>query len=89
VIDRTSDVIRNAPGLAAAIEALGVSCSLETRDGLALVIPLPDGVTAVQSAETRRALVSLARRYGFTHVAMEVPADGRAARSADASVSRD
>ena len=89
MIDRKPDVIRDAPGLAAAIEGLGVRCSLETRDGLAVVHPLPDGVMSLQSAEIRGALVSLARRHGFTHVAMELPAEGRtAARSADASVSR-
>jgi hypothetical protein len=89
VTDRKSDVVRDAAGLAAAIAALGVSCSLETRDGLAVVSPLPDGVTALQSVALRGALVSLARRHGFTHVAMELPAEGRAAaRSADASVSR-
>lgn len=74
--DRTA---RNATALAAAIAELGIQCSLEARGGLALLMPIAESVAALQSPETRAAVVALAREHGFTHIAIELPSDRRGA----------
>ena len=74
--DRTA---RNAAALAAAIAELGVQCSLEARGGLAVLLPVPESVTTLQSPEMRGAVLALAREHGFTHVAIELPSDRRGA----------
>ena len=86
--DRTA---RNAAVLASAIAELGVQCSLEARGGLALLLPLQESVATLQSPETRRAVLALARAHGFTHVAIELPKDRRGAgeRGTDAPLLRD
>ena len=70
--DRTT---RNAAALADAIAELGVQCSLEARGGLALLLPVQESVAILQSPDTRRAVLALARAHGFTHVAIELPND--------------
>ena len=82
--DRRDRTGRNAASLAAAIGALGVQCSLEARGGLALLMPLPASVTTLQDADTRRAILALAREHGFTHVGIELPNDRRGAGAGDA-----
>lgn len=86
--DRTP---RNAAALASAIADLGVQCSLEARGGLALLLPTQESVAALQSPETRRAVLALARTHGFTHVAIELPKERRGAgeRGTDAPLLRD
>lgn len=85
--DRTS---RNAVALAAAIAELGIDCALEARGGLALLLPTPEGVAALQVDESRRAVVALAREHGFTHVAIELPSERRRSSTpADAPLLRD
>lgn len=85
--DRTS---RNAVALAAAIAELGIDCALEVRGGLALLLPTPEGVAALQVDESRRAVVALAREHGFTHVAIELPSERRRSSTpADAPLLRD
>jgi hypothetical protein len=86
--DRTG---RNASALAAAIAELGVQCVLEARGGLALMLPTQPGVEKLQDPDTRRAVLALARQHGFTHVAIELPHDGRDGETAneDASLLRD
>jgi len=85
--DRTA---RNATALAVEIAALGVRCALEARGGLALLLPETGSVEMLQSADTRRAVLALARQHGFTHVAIELPSDRRSAgRVTDAPLLRD
>ena len=72
--DRSS---RNAVALAAAIATLGIECALEVRGGLALLLPTPEGVAALQVDESRRAVLALAKEHGFTHVAIELPSERR------------
>lgn len=86
--DRTG---RNASALAAAIAELGLQCALEARGGLALLLPVAESVEMLQQPETRRAVLALAREHGFTHVAIELPNDGRdrGAMDDDASLLRD
>jgi hypothetical protein len=85
--DRTT---RNASALALEIAALGVRCALEARGGLALLLPETGSVEMLQSSDTRRAVLALARQHGFTHVAIELPSDRRGAgRETDAPLLRD
>ena len=85
--DRTA---RHATTLAAGIAALGVRCALEPRGGLALLLPETGSVEMLQSPDTRRAVLALARQHGFTHVAVELPSDRRSAgRETDAPLLRD
>jgi hypothetical protein len=85
--DRTA---RNATALANEIAALGLRCAVEARAGLALLLPLPESVAPLEAPETRRAVVALARRFGFTHVAVELPKDRRTSSTPrDATVLRD
>ena len=72
--DRTA---RNAAALAAAIAELGIDCALEARGGLALLLPTPEGVAALQVDERRRAVLAMAKEHGFTHVAIELPSERR------------
>ena len=88
--DRGDRTTRNATALAAAIAELGVRCSLEARGGLALLLPESSSLGTLQSADTRRAVLALAKQHGFTHVAIELPSDRRGAgRDADAPLLRD
>ena len=88
--DRGDRTTRNAVALATAIARLGVQCSLETRGGLALLLPVSGSVEALRSPDTRRAVLALAREHGFTHVAIELPSDRRGAgRETDAPLLRD
>jgi hypothetical protein len=88
--DRGDRTARNATALAAAIAQLGVQCSLEARGGLVLLLPVKASVEALQSLDTRRAVLALCREHGFTHVGVELPSDRRGAeRDADAPLLRD
>jgi hypothetical protein len=82
---------RNGVALAAAIAKLGIDCALEVRGGLALLLPTPDGVAALQTDANRRAVLSLAKEHGFTHVAIELPSERRRSStpSTDAPLLRD
>ena len=64
---------------------------LEARGGLVLLLPVDESVAMLQSPETRRAVLALARTHGFTHVAIELPKDRRGAggRGTDAPLLRD
>ena len=88
--DRGDRTTRNAIALAAALADLGVQCSLEVRGGLALLLPVSSSIQTLQSPDTRRAVLALARQHGFTHVAIELPSDRRGAgRDTDAPLLRD
>ena len=87
--DRGDRTTQEAKALAAAIAELGIRCSLEPRGGLAVVVPLSSSMENFQRADTRRALVALAKQHGFTHVAVELPGDLGAAHDADAPLLRD
>ena len=82
---------RRAAALATAIAKLGVDCALEVRGGLALLLPTPEGATALQQDESRRAVLALAKEHGFTHVAIELPNERRRASTppTDAPLLRD
>ena len=80
-----------------ALGALGLPCTVEVRDRLAIVIPRGD-VTVIEEAHRRREALRLAREHGFTHIALELtpspesPAhvgDGGASTVRRATVHRD
>jgi hypothetical protein len=54
----------------AALRALGVQCTVETRGNLAVVIPVP-GERGLEDAAVRRAVVAELRARGYTHAAVE------------------
>ena len=54
----------------------GVTCRVEIRDRLAILVP--DGSHVRLSAEDRRRVLQHARAEGFTHVALEIDPDGAA-----------
>jgi len=55
--------------LALALAAIGISVSVDARDGL-VVLRLPPGAPAPRGA-ARESAVSICRGHGFTHVAVE------------------
>jgi hypothetical protein len=82
---------RTGVALASAIAKLGIDCALEVRGGLALLLPTPEGATALQVDEKRRAVLALAKEHGFTHVAIELPNERRRSSTSptDAPLLRD
>jgi len=82
---------RNGVALAEALAKRGIQCALEVRGTLALLLPTPEGVGALQVDENRRAALALAKEHGFTHVAIELPSERRKSSTppTDASVLRD
>ena len=50
----------------------GMSCRVEQRDRLAIVIPDAAGI----SRDDRLLMIEMARGQGFTHVAIELDPDG-------------
>jgi uncharacterized protein len=75
----------DAGGLAAALAAAGLRCTVVARERLALITVAPDGSDADPFAPGKRAAaVDAARRHGFTHLAIELLDAGT-----DAAVRRD
>jgi hypothetical protein len=74
----------SADGLERALRAIGIECTVEARDRLAIIIP---STLTPQFSETavRRAAIAMLPEHGFSHLALEIPAttDG------DATLSRD
>ncbi len=61
-----------ASGLEAALRALGIACSVEAIDRLAIIIPNDDASLA--DAHLRGEALRLMRTHGFTHLALEIRA---------------
>ena len=60
----------------AEIRETGVTCRVELRDRLAILVP--DSGHVQLSAEDRKRILQRARAEGFTHVALEIDPDGAA-----------
>lgn len=71
-------------GLAAALEARGYPCMVESRERLAVLAPSGPW-PALDDAAARRAVHVLAAQFGFTHVALELVDDGATATSSPAA----
>jgi hypothetical protein len=70
--------------LEAALRELGLRCTVEARDRLAVLIADDDGA-ALEAVRTRRDALRLARAHGFTNLALDV----RGAPADHATVHRD
>jgi hypothetical protein len=57
-----------------ALHALGVRCTVERRDALAVLIPV-SGERAFERADIRREALAILRAHGFSHAALEVTGD--------------
>lgn len=74
----------SADGLQRALRALGIDCTVEARDKLAIIMPSEPG-RDLSEISLRRSAIALLAEHGFTHVALEIP-DSPAG---DAALSRD
>jgi len=63
--------IRSREDLQTALRALGLRCSVEAFDGLAVAVPEP-GEQRFASDDIRRRAIELARQHGFSHLAVEL-----------------
>lgn len=61
----------NAAALEADLRALGIACTVEARDRLAILIPLDDD-DGLADDSIRLEAVRLAEVHGFTHLALEL-----------------
>jgi hypothetical protein len=70
----------SAATLEAALHALGIVCTVEASDRLAIVLPSNDA-SRFDEAGVRAAAIALLRSHGFTHLAVELgvpdPSDPR------------
>lgn len=68
--------IRSSEELERALRELGLRCAVEEYDALAVAIPEP-GECGFEREEVRRVAIELARRHGFSHLAVEIREPGR------------
>jgi hypothetical protein len=61
----------SATTLETALNALGIPCTVQAVDRLAIIIPTACDVE-FDAPERRRAALTLMRAHGFTHLAVEV-----------------
>lgn len=62
----------SAEALRAALQAAGIDSTVEARDRLAIVTAAPGAFT---DPAARERAIALAREHGFTHVAVDLPAE--------------
>jgi hypothetical protein len=74
----------NAAALEADLRSLGVSCTVEARESLALLVPNGDP-GRLAASDVRREVVRLAEARGFTHIAIELPDGGAMPDASDRS----
>ena len=71
------DASVNPAALEADLASLGVACTVEARERLALVILRGDH-SRLAEPDVRREAVRLAESHGFTHLALELPDESAA-----------
>jgi hypothetical protein len=64
-----------AQGLADALAAIGLPCTVEARARLAIVRAVQPAAGQLADAAVRRRVIALGRERGFTHVALAVGED--------------
>jgi hypothetical protein len=74
----------SADGLERALRAIGIECSVEARDRLAIIIP-KTRAGDFSEPSLRRAAIALLAEHGFSHLALEIPESP----GGDAPLSRD
>jgi sugar phosphate isomerase/epimerase len=75
----------DATALAAALRDAGITCTVESRAALALIVASTADGQRLADDDLRRRVLALAREHGFTHVAVELGLD---ATVGDASLLR-
>ena len=68
---------RSRESLERELHSMGLRCSLETWDALAVAIPEP-GERGFEDAAIRQRAIAAARNNGFSHLAVEIRVDGSA-----------
>lgn len=68
---------RSAEELERALRELGVRCSIQAYDALAVAVLEPGG-RGLTDADVRRRAIELARKHGFSHLAVELREPGHA-----------
>ena len=68
---------RSREALERALRDLGIRCSVEGFDALAVAVPEP-GERGLEAADVRRRAIELARAHGFSHLAVELREPGHA-----------
>ncbi|HEY7235651.1 MAG TPA: hypothetical protein VH539_15970 [Gemmatimonadaceae bacterium] len=66
---------RSREELERALHALGIRCSIEAFDSLAVALPEP-GERSFEREDVRRRAIELARAHGFSHLAVELRQSG-------------
>jgi hypothetical protein len=74
----------SADGLQRALRGLGIDCTVEAREKLAIIVP-SGSLRDFSESSLRRSAIALLAEHGFTHLALELP-DSPAG---DAALSRD
>lgn len=62
---------RSREELEQALRGLGIRCSVEEFDGLAVAVPEP-GERSFERDDIRRRAIEIARAHGFSHLAVEL-----------------
>ena len=62
---------RDREGLEASLRRLGIRCTVESWDALAVALP-ESGERAFEDAAVRKQAIALARSHGFSHLAVEL-----------------
>jgi len=65
----------SAASLEADLLAIGIECTVEAHDRLAVLIPARDSAV-LRDAQLRRAAIALLPAHGFTHLALELTGSG-------------
>ena len=68
----TFDEGDRAAALARSLERAHMSCMVEARAGLALIVCDEAQQVRLASVDARRDVLALARQHGFTHIAVEL-----------------
>jgi hypothetical protein len=63
--------LRSREELERALRALGLRCTIEAHDALAVAVPDP-GERGFERDDIRRRAIDLARMHGFSHLAVEL-----------------
>ena len=64
----------SATTLEAALRALGIRCTVEALDRLAVIVPA-DGEAGLATVRGRREALRHIGAHGFTHLALELPGE--------------
>lgn len=64
----------SAASLEAALRAMGIRCTVEAMDRLAVIVPA-DGEAELATVRGRRDALRLIGAHGFTHLALELPGE--------------